>query len=193
MITAEVMNDERTDRLTMLPEELKRLRQWVVWRFEPNPSGKKPRKVPYYIGGTRRNGTQGGPEDRAQLASFAEALHMLEVGGYNGLGIAMLPEAGLIGIDLDDCIIDGRIAPRWVPLIAGTYSETSPSGKGVRAFFFGDYADRKHLENGVEIFHGKGFLTVTGERLNANSILPMPVAVTPDREGRPLPYMNDKF
>ena len=161
----------------MLPDELKRLRQWLVWKFQPDPSGKKPRKVPHYVSGVQRNGTQGSPEDRTQLATFDAALVAYEAGGYDGLGLAMLPEAGLVGVDEDHCVADGKVKPEYAELIAGTYAELSPSDKGVRAFYFGTYADRKHLEKGVEIFCGKGFLTITGNRINANPIIPLPDAV----------------
>jgi len=50
------------------------LRKFLLWKFEPDPNGKKPRKVPYYTSGKRRSGTQGSPDDRAQLATFKEAL-----------------------------------------------------------------------------------------------------------------------
>ena len=172
------MHDALIDRLSMsLPDELRRLRQFLLWRSEPGPAGKKPRKVPYYIKGNRRNGIQGSSADRAQLSAFSEAMEALESGDYTGLGIAMLAEANLIGIDLDGCVTDGKIKPELAPLVEKTYAELSPSGQGIRAFFLGNYADRKHLGAGVEIFHAKGFLTLTGDRLNANGIMPLPGSV----------------
>jgi primase-polymerase (primpol)-like protein len=86
-----------TDRLSMaLPDNLKGLKQYLLWRREPSKdAGKKDLKVPYYAKGVRRFGTQGSPEDRAGLVSFAEVLRVYESsnGRYAGIGIAMLPEA----------------------------------------------------------------------------------------------------
>ena len=172
------MHDESTiDRLSLLPEELKRLRQWLVWKSEPDPAGKKPRKVPYYVTGQRRNGVQGSPEDRAQLAAFNQAVQVYEAGGYTGLGVAMLPGSGLIGVDLDDCVTDRMVKLKYAGLVADTYAEVSPSGTGVRGFYLGTYEDRKHLEHGVEVFHSKGFLTITGDMISANPIIPLPESV----------------
>lgn len=166
------------ERLAMnIPEALKQLQQFLLWRYEPGASGKKPNKVPYYASTRiRRNGVQGGPEDRAQLVTFSEAIKVLEDDFFDGIGLAMLPEGGLIGVDLDNCF-DGKIKPDLGALVAGTYVEISPSGSGIRAFYFGHYADRKHLESGVEIFHSKGFLTLTGTRLTPDDIIPLPDAV----------------
>jgi RecA-family ATPase len=152
-------------------------KQFLLWRYEPNPNGKKPRKVPYYVNGQRRNGTQGAPEDRSKLATFSEALKRLEAGGYSGIGIAMLPGGGLVGVDLDNCLSEGEISPGLKPFIQDTYAEISPSGNGVRAFYLGEYSDRKHHEIGVETFCRQGFLTVTGDRLNTDDIAPLPACV----------------
>lgn len=169
---------ELAERLAMnLPEAIKKHRQFLLWRFEPDPAGKKPRKVPYYVSGTRRNGTQGEPADLAQMATFSQALEALEAGGYDGIGIAMLPGGGLVGVDLDGCLTGGKINPDKAPFVAGTYSEVSPSGKGVRGLYFGEYADRKHLDAGVEVFCTKGFLTLTGDRRTIDDIVPLPAAV----------------
>ena len=134
--------------------------------------------MPYYTNGIKRNGTQGSPEDRAQMATFSEAVQAYEdaPGRYSGIGIAMYPEAGLIGVDIDDCLSDDRIDPKRAHLAEGTYAEVSPSGKGVRAFYTGNYPDKKDITAGVEIFHGTGFLTLTGACMNGNGIAPLPEA-----------------
>jgi hypothetical protein len=170
--------DDLSERLAMnLPDQIKNGRHFLLWKFKQVPGEKKPRKVPHYINGIQRNGTQGAPEDRAHLAPFGEALQALETGSYDGLGIAMLPDVGLVGVDLDNCFHDGVLNPEVAPLVDGTYRELSPSGKGVRAFYLGEYQDRKHLDKGVEIFCKKGFLTLTGDRLTVDDVIPLPIAV----------------
>ena len=44
------------------------------------------------------------------MVSFNEALRVFENsnGRYTGIGIAMMPEAGLVGVDLDDCLNNGE-------------------------------------------------------------------------------------
>jgi RecA/RadA recombinase len=56
--------------------------------------------------------------------------------------------------------------------VAGTYAEWSPSGQGVRAFMRGSLGNRKaHGEPfGFETFSSKGFVTVTGNRLEITEL-----------------------
>ena len=71
-------------------------------------------------------------------------------------------------MDFDNCVKDGVIDPRVEQLTIGTYAELSPSGTGVRAFMRGESPDSKDstpADNsfGFETFHGKGFVTFTGD------------------------------
>lgn len=81
--------------------------------------------------------------------------------------------AGLFGVDLDGCLIDGVLLP-WAQEIIdkfATYAEISPSGTGVKLYCKGD-CDRKKAKklggevggkkSGVEL-HGYGYFCVTGK------------------------------
>ena len=168
--------------LNKLPEAIKAIDNWLVWRFEPNQiPGGKPRKVPYYTNGNKRNGSQGGPKDRRQLASFRDAIAACKEKGFVGLGLAILPGCGVISLDFDRCVSpDGKLDQRIADLCAETYVEFSPSRKGVHAFWSGfiqtmkDNADaanvnldgsRKDGLYDVEFFGHNGFVTVTGDVL----------------------------
>jgi len=151
-----------------VPGALRERPQWLVWRFEQHDGEKKPRKVPYYATGGRRMGTQGDESDRARLVTFDRAIQSVGSGGYSGLGFAFLPGDGLIGIDLDNCIDPdtGAITDRAAGIIkaCGTYTEFSPSGKGVHLYGFGQTKSHKSNEIGVEMFCGRQFFTVTGRQ-----------------------------
>lgn len=151
-----------------LPVELTAAKTWCVWRLVQMPGEKKPRKIPYYVAGRPREGVQGSPDDLAQLVSYERAVAAVVRGGYSGVGIAMVEANGLVALDFDDCVVDGVINQDIVTIIDGTYSEFSPSGNGVRAFFRGVVQDDKdHNKTGksaypVEFFCRKGYVTVTG-------------------------------
>ena len=164
-----------------IPQELRRLKQWLLWRYVPK-KGKPGEfdKVPFYAHGAPREGAQGSPEDRAALATFEDVRAEFERGGHDGVGLAMLKEAKLVGLDLDDVIDSvGDDAPilNEVLTACDSYSETSPSGHGVRVFYFGEMRDDKNAHRaggGIEVFCSKGYLTVTGARINGSAIVPLP-------------------
>lgn len=161
------------------PAALRELKQWLVWKFEPNPKpGKKDLKVPYYAkSGTKRGWMpgvrskkvgQGSAEELPLLVTFDEALAAAQERGMTGIGLAMVPGQPVTALDFDHCVADGVIDPAVEALIVGTYSEISPSGTGVRAFVLGDLGDRSdaHPEDGAfgfETYTTSRFVTFTGD------------------------------
>lgn len=167
------------------PDVLRALPGWVIWRYEHKEGEDKPRKVPFYASGARRHGVQGRPEDRQQLVTFDAARAAAARRGFDGVGFCPMPEWGIVALDFDGAIVDGGLHPQVERLVAGTYAEWSPSGQGVRAFLRGSLGNRKAhgAPFGFETFSSKGFVTVTGNRLeiteltdSANTV----AEVTPD-------------
>lgn len=162
----------------IFPAELCNRKQWLVWRFEDNELGSKPRKMPYYVGGKRRTGKQGSDDDRASLATYDDASAFAAANRYDGLGFAFLPDDGLIGIDLDGCFEtdDTERHERAVKIIKAcdSFTELSPSGRGVHIIVSGTTETFKSNEKGIEVFCGRQFFTMTG-KLRAGS----PMAINP--------------
>ncbi|WP_457282257.1 PriCT-2 domain-containing protein [Polaromonas sp. P5_D5] len=167
----------------MTPQVLRALKTWLVWKLEPNPEKPdKPLKVPYYIDGGKRVGVQGSPEDRSRLCTYDDAAAAQLVHGFTGLGLAFIPDCGIVGLDFDHCVgSDGSIDARVQAVIEGTFSDHSPSGTGIHAYFLGSLKSRKdnagkndrvgglpapspRLDKkfDVEFFGTNGFLTFTG-------------------------------
>ena len=153
-------------RLPVLPQAMRERQQWLVWRFERYDGDKKPRKVPYYVSGDKRTGTQGSEADRAALATFDRALAELQGSRYNGIGFAFLPGDGLIGIDIDGAVDadTGEVSARCQSIIqaCASYTEWSPSGTGVHIIVAGESETFKDNAIGVEVFCGRQFFTCTG-------------------------------
>lgn len=148
------------------PDLLRDLPGWLVWRFKPN-GDKKPRKVPFYVSGAARWGAQGTAADRKRLTTFDHAKRVALENGYEGVGFAPMPEFGISALDFDDCVADGVIDPVVESLTAGTYTEFSPSGNGIRAFVVGSLGTGKSNPKdkstfGFEVFDCNGFVTFTG-------------------------------
>lgn len=149
------------------PAALRALPQWLLWRFELYEGDKKPRKVPYYASGRKRHGEQGSEHDRAELKPLDIVLTHLARGRFDGVGFAFLPGDGLIGIDIDGAIDDdGVVSERCERIIAAcaSYTELSPSGRGVHIICSGQTETFKDNRVGVEVFCGRQYFTFTGRR-----------------------------
>jgi hypothetical protein len=123
--------------------------------------------------GGRRHGQQGSPADRDKLTTFAIARDAAAKRNMAGVGLALMPDAGIVALDFDNCVLGGRVDPEVLALINGTYAEYSPSGTGVRAFFWGaaDVLGNKKSHTtpdqfGAEVFSSNGFVTCTGHMLD---------------------------
>ena len=150
-----------------LPQAMRERKQWLLWRFERYEGDKKPRKVPYYLSGRKRRGEQGSVEDRDELAAFDHVVQALERRHFDGIGFAFLPGDGLIGIDIDGAVDDdGVVSDRCQAIIAAcaSYTEYSPSGRGVHIIVAGESETFKDNRIGLEVFCGRQFFTCTGRR-----------------------------
>lgn len=152
-----------------IPQEMATRQQWLLWKFEtPKAGAIKPSKMPYYVSGARRQKTQGSDEDRQRLATLAVVRKAYEAGGYSGVGFAFLPGDGLIGIDIDGAIdpATGDTSALCMETIRAcdSFTEFSPSGKGVHIYVMGKADSCKSNDIGLEMFCGSQFFTVTGRR-----------------------------
>lgn len=94
----------------------------------------KPTKFPINPG----NGRAADTTDRSTWGTFEEAVARLHTNDqYAGVGFVFSPDDPYVGVDLDDCIgDDGQVVPVAWEIIDElcSYSETSPSGQGVKVF-----------------------------------------------------------
>lgn len=174
-----------------VPEALKERPVWLCWRSVPhkNPA-EKPRKVPFYTDGTARGdgGKLDSPEDRARLAGFADAVATYHQGRFTGLGVAL--GEGLCGVDLDDIAPSDPRAAETIAA-ASSYTETSPSGTGLKIFGTGDIGTVNKTECHLEIYSGTRFFTVTGLALNGAALADLTAgARTARRLFLPMPETN---
>src|SRR5262245_1648878 len=115
-----------------IPDELRSLRNWVVWRSEQrtNAAGvTRTTKVPYCA----RTGAKAKSNDPGTWSTFGAAVTALRggYGGYEGVGFCL--SQPYVGIDLDGCRPDGTDEPWAAQIITelDSYTETSPSETGV--------------------------------------------------------------
>ena len=167
-----------------VPDELQALPGWLIWRYEQHPGEPKPRKVPYYVDGGRRYGVQGSPQDRGKLTTFAMARDEAMKRGFDGIGLALMPDWGVTALDFDKCVgPNGAMPHEIVEIIGDTYSEYSPSGEGVRAFVRGNLGNNKSYAEGdrygFETFNTNGFVTITGRHTPYCEIMGLENTIAP--------------
>ncbi len=147
-----------------IPSELRARNQWVVWRYVQRGSD-KPTKVPFQLDGTPASST-----DLTTWITFGE---VLEATGFDGIGFVFADDDPYIGIDLDDSIGDDSKLKAWGKKLVdrfATYTEISPSSKGVKLWVRGKYPSAgtgkrvKYRDGGVEMYHRGRYFTVTGKR-----------------------------
>jgi putative DNA primase/helicase len=151
-----------------VPAALANRQQWLLWKFEHKEGATKPGKIPYYVAGGRRTGGQGDDRDRQRLATLAVVRRAYERGGWSGVGFAFLPGDGLIGIDIDGAIDPdtGVVTERCANIIKAcrSFTEYSPSGKGVHIIVEGQTTTNKSNDIGLEVFCERQFFTFTANR-----------------------------
>ena len=180
-----------------IPAELKRDCKFCVWKYEKDKSGRKT-KVPY-------NPVTKGHALTDKPSTFADitvAMKTYALGGFDGVGIrvgiapAPDPETGkrygIGAIDIDDCIReDGSLndlAASILGILPTAAAERSPSGKGLRVFFYvdADFAYDKtiyYINNrklGLEVYFPGAtnrFVTVTGDTFREGVLPKDPEAV----------------
>ena len=160
---------ELVPNLPNIPDDLKQLKAWLCWETtQINEATGKFNKIPRYpVSGNRRSGTQGGPSDLAGLGTWEQARSAFESNkSWAGIGFATLEAFDVVGVDIDHCVKkDGQVRADADAITNEMYCEISPSGTGVRGFVRGSATDSKNHDSGYELFHSKGFVTVSGAQV----------------------------
>lgn len=166
------MNNFIAPKFDHMPAELQKLQRWVTWKAEGAP-GEKPRKVPY---APDRLNTKASSTDPETWGSFAQAEAAYFEGNRTGVGIVLNGD-GLVGVDIDHCVIDGKPSHEAMALLdrlGATYIEISPSGTGLRALGYGEQLDagvNGSLDGLKAEFYSNGrYLTLTGKTIKAGPI-----------------------
>lgn len=171
--------------LMALPEAMRALPQWLLWRFKPRPGGGKPLKIPHYVSGQLRGWPNGRPRDgqptaaqpqvaqgealdRQALATFDQAVAKLGASAqWCGIGFAFLPGDGLVGVDIDHAVDPdtGEISDlcRSVVQMCGSYTERSVSGTGVHIICSGAPEAFKDDALGLEVYAQRQYFICTGQ------------------------------
>jgi len=168
-----------------VPDELKALNQWVLWRYETRE--KKPTKVPYCA----RTMARASSTNPATWASFDDALRKRALRNQGagrdvfGLGFVFSPDDPYCGIDIDGCLEDNgeNLTELGLSILntfarpspgGNAYIESSPSRTGIHIICRAEWPGVSGMNNrrvGIEAYNQGRYFTVTGDALD-NSLDP---------------------
>lgn len=156
-----VNSENPDDLIDAVPEALRKLDQWVLWRLTTRHG--RVTKVPF-----DRFGNRAAVNDPSTWCDFDSALQALREGQASGIGFVIAEHDSVVGIDLDRCVDkeSGEVAPWAVEITErlDTYTEISPSGTGLHLLMVGQIPRnvKQSKPRGIEVYDESRFLTVTG-------------------------------
>lgn len=163
-----------------IPEELKQLPNFVLWRLETTDTGKLT-KVPYDV-----NGYKASVSNSRSWNTFDVCIKALPGSPANGIGFVISADANLVCIDLDDPyekLATGELKhkdPEAIKLkqeaiaaFFSTYQEISPSGNGLHIWLKGSIPTGRR-QGGIEAYPSGRFMTMTGAVYNSSPIQAYP-------------------
>jgi len=135
-----------------IPEGLKNIDQWVIWK-----AGKRP-----------LNALTGKPakiDDPSTWATYDKALKAIEQGLGIGVGFVFTDEDPYVAIDFDKVMIDGILRKDIQAIVEkmASYTEISQSGTGLHVIIKGRKPGSKCRKGEVEIYDCKRYFALTGD------------------------------
>ena len=145
-----------------VPDELKRIPNWVCWRLEKTSNGKNTKKPI-----DAKTGNYAQSNNRETWSDYETAVR--EGPKYSGIGF-MLAD-GIMGIDIDDISseleryqkgdYDTNIVFEFIETFK-SYAEVSVSGNGIHIICKGSIPGARRRKGNVEMYSETRFLTVSG-------------------------------
>lgn len=152
-----------TTYLSNIPNELKQLDNWCVWKFE-NRNGKRT-KIPF----NAATGEFAKSNDKSTWSSYETAVN---AEGVDGIGFFF--ESPYLGIDIDDIDDDlhrfkqgdklDNIVSEFNEAFK-SYTEVSPSGNGLHIIVKGKIPGSRRRKGNIEMYDSGRFFTMTGKNI----------------------------
>ncbi|MEX6042251.1 phage/plasmid primase, P4 family [Staphylococcus haemolyticus] len=152
-----------TTYLSNIPDELKQLNNWCVWKFE-NRNGKRT-KIPF----NAATGEFAKSNDKSTWSSYETAVN---AEGVDGIGFFFEPP--YLGIDIDDIDDDlhrfkqgdklDNIVSEFNEAFK-SYTEVSPSGNGLHIIVKGKIPGNRRRKGNIEMYDSGRFFTMTGKSI----------------------------
>lgn len=157
-----------------LPKELIRLPQWVLWKLEPRRGSKKLTKIPY-----NRHGNMASVTNPKDWSGFFDIMHEENNSltgymgtGYSGWGFVFTAGDPYVGIDLDHCVVNGKLTDEAKEIIMklNSYTERSQSKTGVHIIVRAKLPDGGNRKGNIEMYDRERFFVMTGDHVKGTPL-----------------------
>lgn len=135
-----------------IPDELKKLKQWVCWHQDKLP------RNPYTGGNAQSN-------NKETWSDFDTAIKALDKYHFDGIGFMFAN--GYFGVDLDKCLDNTDFIDEFVETLQ-SYTEISRSGNGIHIICKGTLPDGARRRGNVEMYSSGRYFIMTGKLYNPN-------------------------
>lgn len=161
-----------------IPEELRKLKQWGLFRLRYLPKRHKKTKIPV----NAYNGHLGKSNDPTTWSEFGTALQTLKQNKFHCDGLAFYFANGYVGLDVDGIgneIADWRSGDpntdiaTLKKLTNGTYMEVSQSGKGLHCIFKSKIPGKRRRHANYEMYESGRFFALTGWTIGQSEVQPL--------------------
>lgn len=155
-----------------VPAALKEVSNWLIWQYQADASGGKPKKVPMSV---NSNGllVSGSVTNAKVHMTFDDALKLYNFfPSLSGIGFVFTKDDCFTGLDFDQCISEEGVVEAWALTMLSeldTYSELSPSRRGFHCIVrtAGIASHRSKSKNffdaKFEMYSQDRFFTFTGD------------------------------
>lgn len=146
-----------------IPDELKAIPSWVLWRLEPGKK-RKLEKHPYSIAGKMASCS-----NPKTWSDFPSVVKEFKKGGYTGIGFQLSSDNEIVCIDLDDKENTGKMET-FLKLSRefNSFTEVSHSGLGLHIWCLGKKPGSKCRREDFEIYEKDRFIAVTGNQVEGS-------------------------
>ena len=158
-----------------IPQELKDLKQWVLWQYQSRGPGEKLTKVPYQVRAWNTGRKPAKTNDPNTWGYFESAYNIIQNedtrGEYSGLGFVFSSEDNYVGVDIDHVNdVTGMFNFDALQDInkLSSYSEYSPSGTGAHVIVKGTKPPERCRSGNWEMYQAGRYFTFTGNRIEGS-------------------------
>lgn len=156
-----------------IPEEMKGLGNWILWKYEDRKDSKgniKKTKVPYQANGKKAESTN--PETWGSFENIIKTLDRFP-DKFDGMGFVFSEDSGIMGLDFDH--VKDPESGKWDPEAIkeikslNSYAEMSPSGTGAHVICIAKIPGPHRREGPREMYESGRYFTVTGNHIQGTT------------------------